>query len=51
MFCLLCGRHLDLIFMEEPSPWAEVFSSLTSQLLYLLNTLTHANINEKVTRR
>lgn len=48
MFCLLCGRHLDLVFTEEPSMWAKVLSSITSQLLYLLNTLKHANVNEKV---
>ena len=43
-------QTLDRIFMEEPSTWAKVFSSITSQVLYLLNTLKHANVNEKVTR-
>ena len=48
MFCLVCGKYLGLIFLEDPSTWAEFFSSVTSQVLYLLNTLKHANVSEKV---
>lgn len=35
VICLLCGKQLSLKFPQEPSMWAQFFSSVTFQVLYL----------------